>query len=497
MFLLDLPKNAISDRISIVKRCGPNERFTIADLDGCGCINHIWVTPWRKKTPDTEVIFRIYFDNEKIPYVEAPIGDFFGVMHGESFYPINTEYFTTLEESGYNTYIKMPFSNGARIEIETGNAPTSVYMMVDWHYYPEQTMQEKKRFCARWRHENPTHSYSKEFLMLDADGPGKFLGFFYGVRLHDNEDRWSHGGAENIYIDGEEKYSSYIRGIGGEDSFGTSYGGALHKPETRLYSGLPFYIHADVGQARPAQRLTGYRFYDKDGISFEKSIHMRFGSMCNEICSTVFWYSEKPVRPFYELPQTSAIKLDSPTIGKDLAIPESGLWYLCGPFPQGNNIPKPEDIINDIQRKDFEKTYPIKSEFVFGENSKKEAWWVKAPSFHNFIDFRHYFRVRKRGVSPTEPGCAFAACILTAKADIDADFYLSWDDHLTLVYDGESLELGDQKAFRIRKVSVKLHEGRNLILLILSNTIGHNHGGWTFAFKAITNENMVIIPELP
>ena len=38
--------------------------------------------------------------------------------------------------------------------------------------------------------------------MLDADGPGQLLGFVYGARLLDDIDRWSHGGAENIYLDG-------------------------------------------------------------------------------------------------------------------------------------------------------------------------------------------------------------------------------------------------------------------------------------------------------
>ena len=34
--------------------------------------------------------------------------------------------------------------------------------------------------------------------MLDAEGPGQLIGFVYGVRLIDNTDRWSHGGADNI-----------------------------------------------------------------------------------------------------------------------------------------------------------------------------------------------------------------------------------------------------------------------------------------------------------
>ncbi len=109
-------------------------------------------------------ILRIFFDGEETPFVEAPVGDFFGVMHGENFYPINTEYLSVMEETGYNCYFKMPFSNGARIELETGSMAVPIYLMVDWHRYPNKDMKEEYRFCARWRHENPTERYGKDFL---------------------------------------------------------------------------------------------------------------------------------------------------------------------------------------------------------------------------------------------------------------------------------------------------------------------------------------------
>src|SRR5690606_9717306 len=101
--------------------------------------------------------------------------------------------------------------------------------------------------------------------------------------------RWSHGGADNIYVDGEGEHPVLLRGIGGEDTFGTSYGGAQHPPESHLYSGMPFYMHEDIGEARPAQRLAGYRFFVRDAVPFRHSLHMRFGCMQNDICSTVYW----------------------------------------------------------------------------------------------------------------------------------------------------------------------------------------------------------------
>lgn len=52
----------------------PGETITIAEIDGPGAIQQIWMTStgnWRFS------ILRMYWDDEKEPSVECPIGDFF------------------------------------------------------------------------------------------------------------------------------------------------------------------------------------------------------------------------------------------------------------------------------------------------------------------------------------------------------------------------------------------------------------------------------------
>ena len=54
--------------------------FTIAEIDGPGSIQHIWMTPtgkWRFS------IIRFYWDGETTPSVEAPVGDFFCMGWGQ------------------------------------------------------------------------------------------------------------------------------------------------------------------------------------------------------------------------------------------------------------------------------------------------------------------------------------------------------------------------------------------------------------------------------
>ena len=121
----------------------------------------------------------------------------------------------------------------------------------------------------------------------------------------------------------------------------------LHKPDTTLYQGMPYYVHEDLGPARAYQSLAAYRFFEKDALPFNQHLHFRFGSVGNDICSTAYWYQTEPHRPFFRMPpwdlvEAATIKgLTLPT-GRpelelrrgeyDLPLETTGSWWLCGPF---------------------------------------------------------------------------------------------------------------------------------------------------------------------
>ncbi len=496
---LNLPDHPIPDRVSLTTRLPAHETLTCAELDGPGCIRHIWMAWGMQEPMNRQAVIRLFFDGATTPHVEAPVGDFFGVMHGKAWYPINTPWLSVKARSGYNSHFAMPFARNARIEIEAGTVDQTVFIMVNWHRYPGAELLETRRFCARWRREYPTQRYGEMFQMVDADGPGQLLGFVYGVRLDDSTDRWSHGGADNIYIDGEGDHPVFLRGIGGEDTFGTSYGGALHPPETHLYSAMPYYVHEDTGEARPAQRVVGYRFFDPDPIPFRHSLHMRFGCMENDICATTYWYQEGPVRPFVRMPDWDAMAYMKfnlwapagtlPRGSCDLPLPDCGDWHLCGPFGLSGDAMQetlpPEaafeqDTVYDGRHEDGS---PWQSE---GSRAlgRHQARWVRRAAIHGFIDFNHVFQPHTRGVGVTHPGIAVARAVLDAPADTAATLLLSWDDELVLHVNGARHELGRHAAFRSRAVDVPLRAGANTVVIKLSNTRGFNHGGWAFAFRA-------------
>ena len=210
--------------------------------------------------------------------------------------------------AGYTATFPMPFQQGARIEAVAGAdvGDDGILLQTDWHAYPPESFTQPLRFHAQFRRENPCEAFGRNYLLLDAVGRGRFLGFNYGVAVRDDRARWSHAGAENIYVtnpvDAPEGPFAHLRGAGGEDAFGASNGGVLHRPSTHLDQGVPYYAQEDLGPALARHTLAAYRFFEADAIPFGQSLQVRFGSMANDICSTAYWYQEPPHRPFVRMP---------------------------------------------------------------------------------------------------------------------------------------------------------------------------------------------------
>lgn len=541
---LNLPADPVPDHVTNTGRMAPNESKVFAQLDGPGCIRRIWFVQNRPHAPDRllshaigsgipggakplqnrKMILRIYFDGAKEPQVEAPVGDFFGLMHGQDFYAINTPFVSAKPANGYTCYFEMPFAKSARVEFANGPDESAVHLQIDWHRYPGQELTEPRRFCAQWRREMPAPSYGDDYMILDADGPGNLIGFFLGVRLLDNVDRWSHGGAENIYLDGEGDNPAYLRGLGGEDTFGTSFGGVQHPPETDLYDGMPYYALEDVGEARGAQRVVGYRFYVRDPIPFKKSIRFQFGSMRNDICSMVYWYQEGTPRRFAKMPDWPQL-LPGARIGSSetaLPMPDSGSWGLGGLLDNrqdaairqaaaaksdGPAMP-PGEWTEDFSVTD--STAALLNTLL--ENADGAAarqalaargtvrrmatgTRVEKASYHGFVDFNRVHRTTLASKATNVGRAAEAISEIDAPETMNAQIRVSWDDHLVLrVNDGAALDLGAQPNFRSRTVVVPLQKGRNTISVVLSNETGSNFGGWAFAFRATAPNGTILVP---
>ena len=89
----------------------PGATFELADIDGSGAIQQIWMTlaggKWRFS------ILRIYWDDQEQPSVEAPTGDFFA-SGWESFAQLSSLPVCVNPGRAFNCYWEMPFRKRAR-----------------------------------------------------------------------------------------------------------------------------------------------------------------------------------------------------------------------------------------------------------------------------------------------------------------------------------------------------------------------------------------------
>ena len=60
--------------------------MTIAQMDGGGCVRHIWMTTPKDSHNLRRLVLRMYWDGEETPSVVSPIGDFFGLGHAAPAY---------------------------------------------------------------------------------------------------------------------------------------------------------------------------------------------------------------------------------------------------------------------------------------------------------------------------------------------------------------------------------------------------------------------------
>lgn len=127
------------------------ETVVIADIQGMGAIQHIWMTPvgqWRN------TILRICWEDNENPSVECPVGDFF-CCGWQEYFQISSLPICVNPRSGLNCYWSMPFRKRCKITLENRDEkPVTVYYQIDYTL----TEVPEDYFCGSYNFENPqTH----------------------------------------------------------------------------------------------------------------------------------------------------------------------------------------------------------------------------------------------------------------------------------------------------------------------------------------------------
>lgn len=94
------------------------EMVVIADLQGPGQVNHIWLTIAANEYGWPRLLrLRIYYDGCTTPSVDAPVGDFFAVGHGMERAVESLVVRDSSEGRSRNCYWPMPFRHSCKITV--------------------------------------------------------------------------------------------------------------------------------------------------------------------------------------------------------------------------------------------------------------------------------------------------------------------------------------------------------------------------------------------
>lgn len=151
----------------------PGEVRTLADIEGAGAIQQIWMTPtghWRHS------IIRIYWDDQEQPSVECPVGDFFACGWGQ-FAPVNSLAVCVNPGSAFNCYWEMPFRKRCRITFEN-IADSEMVLFYQINYTLTDVPDDCAYFHAQFRRINPL-PYKEVFTIVDnVHGRGQYVGTY-------------------------------------------------------------------------------------------------------------------------------------------------------------------------------------------------------------------------------------------------------------------------------------------------------------------------------
>jgi hypothetical protein len=304
-------------KISPLVRIQPGAEQLVADIEGPGAIQHIWLTPtghWRFS------ILRIYWDGQERPSVECPLGDFFACGWNQ-YGQVSSLAVCVNPGSGLNCYWEMPFRKRCRITVTNlATEMINLYYQVD--YTLTEVPEDAAYFHAQFRRVNPL-PYKSVYTILDGvEGRGHYVGTYMAWGSNNND--WWGEGEIKFYMDDDEEFPT-ICGTGTEDYFCGSYDFDLGKERggyrefTTPYTGLSQVIKPD-GLKLSQMRFSMYRWHIMDPVRFERRLRVtiqalgwrsgeRYLPLQDDIASVAYWYQALPTAPFPALPDKDYLEI--------------------------------------------------------------------------------------------------------------------------------------------------------------------------------------------
>lgn len=203
----------------------PGETFIIADIDGSGAIQQIWMTPagdWRLN------ILRIFWDGQENPSVECPVGDFFASGWGK-YAQLSSLAVCVNPGNAFNCYWEMPFHSKCVIRM-TNESEKDMILYYQVNYTLTDIPENCAYFHASFNRIDPL-PYKEVYTILDnVKGQGHYVGTYLAWGVNNNG--WWGEGEIKFFIDGDKEFPT-ICGTGTEDYFCGSYN--FENQETHKY----------------------------------------------------------------------------------------------------------------------------------------------------------------------------------------------------------------------------------------------------------------------
>lgn len=295
----------------------PGETVTLAEIDGPGAVQQIWMTMrgvWRQN------IIRFYWEDRGEPSVEVPVGDFFASGWG-TFSQVSSIPVCVNPGSAFNCYWEMPFRRKCKITMTNiSDERTTLFYQIN--YTLTEIPEDCAYFHASFRRVNPL-PYGEVYTILDnVKGQGHYVGTYMAWGTNNNG--WWGEGEIKFYIDGDSSFPT-ICGTGTEDYFCGSYD--FENPETHdeyvrfttPYSGLNQVIVPDKLYLSQF-RFGMYRWHIMDPIRFKRDLKVtiqalgwrngkRYLPLQDDIASVAYWYQTLPSEKLPPLPDRDYLEI--------------------------------------------------------------------------------------------------------------------------------------------------------------------------------------------
>ena len=167
----------------------PGDTFTLADIEGSGAIQQIWMTLARGKWRHS--IIRAYWDGQEQPSIECPAGDFFA-CGWEKYAQVTSLPVCVNPGRAFNCYWEMPFRSHARLTMQN-LSEEALYVYYQINYALTDVPEDVAYFHAQFRRVNPL-PYKDVYTLLDGiSGHGHYVGTYmaWGVEQFRLVGRWA------------------------------------------------------------------------------------------------------------------------------------------------------------------------------------------------------------------------------------------------------------------------------------------------------------------